>query len=204
MSTEQNFTSPYESTNPENWGEITPKLIKDHPLSTNDLIEVTLGGWNAIFESTIGPRGFTIGTHIFPKPQIMAFLLHELIPLELAAKFPKEWRGDRSGDEKDLVCLTDDRFSIEVKTSSSVNGIYGNRSYAQQGSSQKKSKSGYYLAINFGKFGSPGTRPEIRQIRFGWLDQEDWIGQLAQTGQQARLNSDAIKYKLVQLHKYKK
>ena len=205
MSNEENSASPYKGINPKSWAKITKTLLQDHPLATSDLVEVTLGAWNAIFESKIGPRGFTIGIHIYPKPQIMAFLLHELIPLELATKFPKEWRGDESADEKDLVCLSDNQFSIEVKTSSSPNGIYGNRSYAQQGSSHKKSKSGYLLAINFGKFSPTGKRPEpeIRQIRFGWLDQEDWIGQLAQTGQQARLTADAIQNKLMQLYEYK-
>ena len=204
MSTEQAPISPYEGTNPQGWARITAKLLRGHPLATSDLIEVTLGAWNAIFATKVGPREFTIGTHIFPKPQIMAFLLHELISLELAAKFPKEWRGDESADEKDLVCLSDDKFSIEVKTSSSPNGIYGNRSYAQQGSSQKKVKSGYLLAINFGKFSPSGNRPEIRRIRFGWLDQEDWVGQSAQTGQQARLTIEAIQYKLRLLYEFKK
>ena len=196
--------SPYTGKDPDDWAKITRRLVEEHPLATSDLVDVTLGAWTAIFESKIGSKEFTIGTHIFPKPQIMAFLLHELIPLELNAKFPEIWRGDISAEEKDLVCLTNDRYSIEVKTSSSATGIFGNRSYAQQGSSQKKSKSGYFLAINFEKFRPNGGRPEIRLIRFGWLDQEDWIGQTAQTGQQARLRSEVIQRKLMSLHQLKK
>ncbi|MFN9402025.1 MAG: ScaI family restriction endonuclease, partial [Dolichospermum sp.] len=42
-------------------------------------------------------------------------------------------------------------FSIEIKTSSSPRNIFGNRSYAQKSTTgkTKKSKSGYYLVINF-------------------------------------------------------
>jgi hypothetical protein len=61
---------------------------------------------------------FRIGRDIFPKPQIMGFLLHELIPLELKAKYPDLWRGDISRSDKDIVYIPDDFFSIEVKTSS--------------------------------------------------------------------------------------
>ena len=204
MSDDLGMISPYTGKNPDDWVEITRHLIEEHPLATSDLVDVTLSAWAAIFESKIGSKGFTIGTHIFPKPQIMAFLLHELIPLELNVRFPEIWRGDNSSEEKDLVCLTNDRYSIEVKTSSSATGIFGNRSYAQQGSSQKKSKSGYFLAINFEKFRSNGKRPEIRLIRFGWLDKEDWVGQTAQTGQQARLRNDVVRRKLIPLYEPKK
>ncbi len=40
---------------------------------------------------------------------------------------------------------------------------------------------------------------KINLVRFGWLDEEDWIGQTASTGQQARLSSDVERYKLLQL-----
>ena len=204
MSANIESPSPYANIEPEDWAEITNRLVEEHPLATSVLVEVTLEAWNAIFDSKIGSQDFAIGTHIFPKPQIMAFLLHELIPLELNTKFPRIWRGDNSAEEKDLVCLTNDLYSIEVKTSSSATGIFGNRSYAQSGTSQKKSKSGYFLAINFEKFRASGTRPQIRLIRFGWLDQDDWIGQTAPTGQQARLRNEAIQYKLIRLHELKK
>ncbi|HGG7675208.1 TPA: ScaI family restriction endonuclease, partial [Neisseria meningitidis] len=60
-----------------------------------------------------------------------------------------------------------------------------------------KSKNGYYLTINFEKF-MPDLklRPEIKIIRFGWLDHTDWIAQTAATGQQARLSPEAYRSKL--------
>lgn len=204
MSVNFELPSPYDGKESADWAEITNRLIEEHPLTTSDLVEVCLGAWNSIFESKIGSMDFSIGVHIFPKPQIMAFLLHELIPLELNAKFPQIWRGDESAEEKDLVCLTNDLYSIEVKTSSSATGIFGNRSYAQPSTSQRKSKSGYFLSINFEKFRTSGIRPQIRLIRFGWLDQDDWIGQTAQTGQQARPRNEAIQHKLMRLYESKK
>ncbi|HFC7940318.1 ScaI family restriction endonuclease [Neisseria meningitidis] len=39
-------------------------------------------------------------------------------------------------------------------------------------------------------------RPEIKIIRFGWLDHTDWIAQTAATGQQARLSPEAYRSKL--------
>ena len=131
----------------------------------------------------------------------MGFFLHELIPLELAYRYPDLWRRDKASDEKDLVYLPDKRYSIEIKTSSSKNRIYGNRSYAQKSEDPKKSKSGYYLALNFEKFTpkNRGNDLRLRLVRFGWLDHVDWQGQAAATGQQARLSREVEENKLLTL-----
>jgi len=193
--------SPYASLPVDQWIKKTEKLVKDHPLSPAEIVEVVLLSWEDIFNSKIGSKGFRIGTNIYPQPQIMAFLMHELIPLKLASRHPKLWRRDKSGEEKDLVCVGNDKFSIEIKMSSSANGIFGNRSYAQPNLGNKKGKSGYYLAVNFGGF-STGVvvRPSITKIRFGWLDYSDWKGQKAASGQQAAPSVDAKKYKLLTLY----
>lgn len=193
------MTSPYSDLPVERWLSVTQTLVDRHPLDEETIVDAVLSSWESIFASRLGTKGFYIGKDIFPKPQIMGFLLHELIPLELAAKYPGVWRGDRSAVEKDLVYLPDDSFSIEVKTSSDHNHIYGNRSYSQRTSQGKKGKSGYYLAVNFEKF-SVSQNPAIRLIRFGWLDASDWIGQKAETGQQSRLSADVENYKLLKIH----
>ena len=193
--------SPYEGIAVENWLEVTQALVKKHPLSTDEIIEVVITSWTSIFASRMGSRGFRIGVDIFPKPQIMGFFLHELIPLELGAKYPGIWRGEENAADKDIIYIPNDFYSIEVKTSSDRNHIFGNRSYAQATSKSKKAKSGYYIAVNFEKFTSNMKNPSIRLIRFGWLDSDDWIGQKAQTGQQARLPTDVEKNKLLNLYK---
>jgi hypothetical protein len=195
-------TSPYDGISPSGWAAKTTELIAAHPADPDELKEIVLETWDSIFSSKLGINGFQIGKDIFPAPQMMGFFLHALIPLECAARYPGTWREDQATNEKDLVHVPDDAYSIEIKTSSNPNQIFGNRSYAQKPASAKKSKSGYYLAVNFEKFTKGSTaRPGIRKVRFGWLDHTDWIGQKAATGQQARLSPDVEGNKLLVLYK---
>jgi len=193
------MASPYHDLPVEQWRNKTLELIEQHPLHMTELYEIVKQAWEDIFKSGIGSKPFKIGEDLFPSPQIMGFFLHELIPLELSSRYPQVWRPNKSADEKDLVYAPDATFSIEIKTSSSSRNIYGNRSYAQTGSTTRKTKSGYYLAVNFQKFVANISRPEITQVRFGWLDHEDWLGQAAATGQQARLNPAVERNKLITL-----
>jgi len=191
--------SPYADLPINQWEKRTLELIKDHPLDTNEIYDIVNSVWLDIFKSGIGNKPFRIGQDLFPRPQIMAYFLHELIPLELTNRYPKIWRREENTDEKDLVYIPNDLYSIEIKTSSSARKIFGNRSYTQETIKDKKSKFGYYLAINFEKFAGFGHIPSINMVRFGWLDHLDWIGQNAQTGQQARLEPTVEKYKLLKL-----
>ena len=191
--------SPYTNQPIEKWETITKGLIAKHPLEIKTLVNSCHEAWNDIFNSEIGTEKFKIGKDIFPKPQIMGFFLHELIALKLTARFPKAWKRDDQIDEKDLVYTDNLKYSIEIKTSSHKNKIFGNRSYGQEQRKGKKEKKGYYLAINFEKF-STSKNPKILLIRFGWLDHSDWIPQKAPTGQQSRLTLDAEKYKLIEIY----
>jgi hypothetical protein len=193
------MNSPYKNKKPSKWLLVTRSLIKDHPLTSKEIKEVVLQSWDDIFKSKIGKRKYQIGKNIFPKPQILGFFLHELIPLEFEKRYPKDWRREKSARDKDLICIPDDFFSIEIKTSSNPNSIFGNRSYAQETDNGKKSKSGYYLAINFEKCDANCPKPKILKIRFGWLDHDDWLGQKAATGQQSRLSRDVESFKLIEL-----
>lgn len=190
------MTSPYVGIHSDSWAEKTDELIAGYPLEMSELVEVVLASWEGVFASRIGRGGFQIGKHIFPKPQIIAFFLHELIPLELTTRYPGIWRGEENAADKDIVYVPDTKFSMEIKTSSHPNQIFGNRSYAQQGLTGKKSKSGFYLAVNFEKSVKGAKAPRLRRIRFGWLDHADWQGQAAATGQQARLSNEVERGKL--------
>ena len=192
--------SPYTRIRPDKWSHVTRKLIDEHPLQMDEIVDIVLTSWESIFSSNLGTKGFKIGVNIFPKPQIMGFLLHELIPLELSVRYPKSWRTEETSEDKDIVFIPDDRFSIELKTSSSPRRIFGNRSYAQGSTKGKKAKTGYYLAINFQKFIEKKTRPKIKVIRFGWIDSTDWIGQKAATGQQSRLPTEVENSKLLEIY----
>jgi len=175
-----------------------------HPLDPAELVEVVLATWGGIFDSRIGARGFQLGIDMRPNPQFMGHYLHELIPLEFQARYPGKWRRESAKSEKDLVHIPDLRFSVEIKSSSHASRIFGNRSYGQPteaGEFGRKGKSGYYLAINFEKFGSTAALPKIVRIRFGWLDHSDWTSQKSATGQQASLQPFSERTKLLKIYK---
>lgn len=190
------MTSPYVGIHSDRWAEKTDELITGYPLKMDELVEVVRISWEGVFASKIGVGGFQIGKHIFPKPQIIAFFLHKLIPLELTRRYPGLWRGEETATDKDIVYVPDSAFSMEIKTSSHPNQIFGNRSYAQKGKAGKKDKSGFYLAVNFEKSIKGADAARLRRIRFGWLDHADWQGQIAATGQQARLSAEVERGKL--------
>jgi hypothetical protein len=178
------------------WAKTTDKLLRRYPLAMDELTKVVLSSWEDIFHSKVGERNYQIGRDIWPEPQIIGFLLHELVPLNLAASYPGKWERCRTAAQCDAVFLADDDWSFEIKTSSSRNGIFGNRSYAHISKSAMKRRGSFFLAVNFGKFGDRATRPEITLIRFGWLGSKDCVGQKAQSGQQAHLTKEAKAYKL--------
>ena len=189
--------SPYYGLDESEWKSKTEELIQNHPLDQKLLKETVLNSWNCIFNTVIGT--YKIGKDIFPKPQIMGFFLHELICLEITRTDPEIWQCEKKYSDKDIVNLKNTRYSLEIKTSSHKSKIFGNRSYAQTTSRFKKSKSGYYLAVNFEKFESYNNKPKIIKVRFGWLDHEDWSGQKSQSGQQASLSPTVEKYKLIEI-----
>ena len=153
------------------------QLIDQHPLKST-LATVVLQAWDIILDSKIGD--FRIGKDIFPEPQIMGFFLHDVIALLLA--------------KQDIHNLLNDTLSIEIKTSSSSDRIFANRSYAQpQKGDEKKNKDGYFLVINFEKFTGPDVKPRITLVRMAYLSHADWIAQKASTGQQAHLSAETYR-----------
>jgi len=196
------MSSPFAGLGQDKWVGTTEKLLRAYPATSEDIVKAVLAAWNGLFETKIGGH-LIIGKDVFPSPQIMASYLHELIPIEFGELRPGKWRGDQSADEKDLVYIPDVKFSAEIKCSSHKTKIFGNRSYAQNPSSSKKSKDGYFIAVNFQKFASRERdcpRPEIIRVRFGWLDHTDWRGQASATGQQANLKPESETRKLLTLY----
>lgn len=192
--------TPYKEKDATEWKSITEHLIDEHPLNSKEIVAVVMKSWKQIFSSKIGGV-IQIGEEIALTPQMIGNFLHVLIAHNLTADNAKSWRIEAATDEKDIVYIPNDYYSFEVKTSSSKNDIYGNRSYGQQTTNNngKKSKDGYYLAINFTK-PVKGEESYITKIRFGWLDHTDWIAQTAATGQQSRLTPDTKRFKLITLY----
>ena len=75
--------SPYEGKPIEEWSSITRKLVDEHPLSPQQIVDVVLESWEGIMKTKIAQE-LQIGVDVFPSPQIMGNYLHELIPVILA------------------------------------------------------------------------------------------------------------------------
>lgn len=109
--------SPYKHRSVDQWEQITEQLVESHPLDTGEILEVTLEAWQKIMSTKIGDE-LQIGVDLFPSPQILGNYLHELISALMSKRHPDVWRREQTKEDKDLVCLRDNNFSIEIKTSS--------------------------------------------------------------------------------------
>ena len=102
---EQELQSPYEGVDSGRWPAVTAKLLAVHPLKADEIVQVVLTAWDELHSTEIGSRKLRIGVHIFPNPQIIGFLLHEIIPVLFAENHPGKWRREAEKGEKDLVCI---------------------------------------------------------------------------------------------------
>ena len=93
------MASPYHEKEVSNWKKITEDLIEKHPLTADQITSAVLTSWKQIFESKIGP--LSIGVQIFPTPQIMSNIIHELIPYNLAQSVGQNYRVGITKTEKD-------------------------------------------------------------------------------------------------------
>lgn len=200
------MNSPYENQPMEKWINITEEIVDEHPLDFDVIVSIVLEAWERILDTKIGGE-LQIGTDVFPSPQIMGNYLHELIPALLSRKYPEKWRKEIIKEDKDVVYIPNKDYSVEIKTSSNANNVFGNRSYGQENSENNsgKSKSGYYITVNFEKFNTsnPDYKPKVKKIRFGWIDHNDWRAQKSATGQAAPLSKEARENKLVLIYENK-
>lgn len=111
--------------------------------------------------------GQAIGTLFEP------IFLHRLQQIQ-----PNTWRSGSQKHEKDIVHLGTPSLSFEIKTSSSKNKIVGNRSSTKISDAKVKNRDGFILAVNYDIC---SLKPTL--IRTGELSDEDWQGQVSQTGQ---------------------
>ena len=190
--------SPYKGSNIGDWESITREILEAHPINTEEFVQIALSSWNKIFKTKIGGE-LQIGVDVFPTPQILGNYLHLLIAAALEKAHPTIWRREWDKNDKDVVCLTNNDYSFEIKTSSQ-NRIFGNRSYGQAENTSGKSKSGFYAAILFEKCTPQHPQPTIKCIKFGWIDHTDWKAQAAATGQNSTLDPHAWKLKLKELY----
>ncbi len=187
--------SPYTNQPVENWKNITKNLIKDYPVSKNELLEIAILSWKKLWGTRIGGE-ININEVELPAT-IIGYFFQKLFAHELSLRYPCQWRGEQTKRDKDLVNIINPKYSTEMKVSGQLGYyLFGNRSYNQQSNSEKsdnKQKSGYYITLNF--FGKTMTL-----LRLGWIDQSDWVPQGAQTGQAAILKPEVYEHKLVEIN----
>ena len=190
--------SPYSNLDMVDWKPKTLELIEQYPLSLDELRDIALQMWQILWQTRIGTGQSAIRLDEIDVPaMVVGYFFEKLYARELGTRYPNQWRGGRSRDEKDIVCLTNPFFSTEMKSSGQLTTkIYGNRSYAQRAerdsSTSRVEKSGYYITVNF-------YQTTLTLLRFGWIDYEDWQPQRAATGQAATLRDEIYKFKLVEI-----
>lgn len=190
--------SPYHELPTSDWMDVTNRLVSEFPLNRQEIIAAVEGAWDEFYSSRIGSAGLLIGTDIFLPAQATGVILERLIAAHLA-QHHDGWRGGTAKIEKDIICTKDPRFCFEVKTSSSKKGVYGNRSTGHRAESRTKYRSGYYLVVNYKNPSEESVERFLRLIRFGWIDDEDWVGQSSPAGQQASISQDVAHLKLLTL-----
>ena len=191
--------SPYTAYPESEWKKITNQLVEKFPLPMNEIIKLVKESWEDIYTSSFGDTNIRIGNDIFLPAQATGVILERLFAVRIAQRFPC-WRGGEAKIEKDIVCMSDDRFSFEIKTSSSKTGLYGNRSTGHRADGRTKFRSGYYLVVNYKLPKEDDKERKIYNIRFGWIDDEDWVGQAQPTGQQASIGVTLARLKLKSLY----
>ena len=167
----------------------------DFPIEEKVLKKIVNDSFNELFESSVG--GLEIGKDIFIPPQATGVILEKLISKKIT-EMSSVWKEGIQKNEKDVVNTENDLYSFEIKTSSSKTGVFGNRSYGHISENKVKNREGFYLIINY-KIPKPNdVSYHIHKIRFGWIEDKDWIAQKSQSGQQASLSTEC-KRKLKEL-----
>ena len=178
--------SPYQGKEESEYRAITCNLIQKHPLGEKTIVNTIVKSWNQFWLTKIGGTIDILGDGVNIPAQITSHFLEKLFAFNLS-KISSKWKGGNKKTEKDIV-YDNDIFSFEMKCSSSAAlQVFGNRSYTY-GKSLKK-RSGYFLTVNFS-----GNRLSL--IRFGWVDENDWVSQKSSSGQQARLKPYVYQHKL--------
>jgi hypothetical protein len=169
--------------------------VENHPLHLEVIREIALKSWDILWQTTIGEGELAIPLYSLDVPaMVVGYFFEKLFAKELQKREPQLWRGGVSKEEKDLVYISDQLYSIEIKTSGQLGlKIFGNRSYGKSVENPdlaKKEKSGYYITVNF-------YDRIINLIRFGWIDHSDWKAQSSESGQSAGLSEEIYTYKLI-------
>lgn len=171
--------------------------LKDFPIATSEFVPVVLEASRLMLEDTYLGKPMK---DIISKAANKGAFIGQLFPIAfnevLARSFAHLFRPEQEQFDKDVVCVSNDRFSFEIKVSTDKEKIVGNLSYASDGG--YKDKHSFYLAVNFDK-----NTFEVILIRFGWLDIEDWSISSSYNGQGSTVKTLPMRSKMITVYERK-
>ena len=183
--------SLYQNQPQSQWLNITEQLVREYPLSKEEILEISLLVWKQIWTTKVG--GILDINKINLPATVIGYMFQKLFTYELSKRYPQIWKDEVNKGDKDIVCV-DNHFSTEMKASGQMGyKVFGNRSYCQKSDNPSKAKSGYYITINF-------VGQVLTLVRLGWIDKEDWRCQEAESGQASSLRQEVYDYKLIEIN----
>ena len=95
------------------------KLLKEKTgLDMDKIARLVIDSWDNIFTITDKHNNFIIGETVYPKPQIMGFILEILIAKKFEEFEPNEWQFDPTGYSKDITNKKDESDRKSTRLSS--------------------------------------------------------------------------------------
>lgn len=184
--------SPYKDKDKSEWLEITNQLVEEYPLSKEEILDISIICWNKLWTTKVA--GIIDLNDVELPATVVGYFFQKLFAHELQSRFNGEWSGEQEKAHKDLVYISNEKYSTEMKSSGQLGyKVFGNRSYCQKSDIPSKAKAGYYITINF-------FDKTLNLVSIGWIDKEDWKCQKAESGQAATLSKDTYTYKLIPLY----
>lgn len=163
-----------------------------HVLQPHVLVRAIEKSWATLWTTRVGPIPLA-AMHV--DAQIIGKFFQELLMRDLHAEDAR-WRAPdmpRTRHDPDFVFLGDPTHDFELKMCGQIGGrhVFGNRCAAPGFASTTgaKTRNTWLLAINYS-----GTT--LNLIRFGFVTENDWIGQRAASGNASRLAPEVYATKL--------
>jgi hypothetical protein len=148
------------------------------PLPCDQVVARVCAARDAVATARFGRWSFS---DLSAGTQVVCGIFHELIVQELSTL--EGWRPGEPKREPDVVAVAEPQASYEVKTSSSMNGIAGNR-YSSTLDAYDPDR--YYLCVNF-----DARAFIVFRIRVGFIRREGWQPQRGR-GNVAMLKREAV------------
>jgi hypothetical protein len=193
-------SSPYAWQDKERWPEITDRLLASYPMRMEDLVIRCRDAFNGVFATVVGPLRTPLAEVNLSggaRGGIIGGLFEHLFTQEVILN-ETGWRVGTQNKEPDLFYIADPVYSLELKTSSMNNTIWGASSKVHKtAGAVRKDGSGFYLVVNY----DHTPKPLITLIRFGWLDDTDWQGSKSAASASSRVIQAHAKLKLRVLFK---